>query len=94
MQNNYYVYTAKVDGVLRYIGIGKGSRDNHCVSGKSSCVELNRSLFNGADNLLEMQEQVKIYLNRLMEEINTEAEKCNCCNGIGYVVNSIKTNSR
>lgn len=53
MQNNYYVYTAKVDGVLRYIGIGKGSRDNHCVSGKSSCVELNRSLFNGADIVVE-----------------------------------------
>lgn len=53
MQNNYYVYTAKIDGVLRYVGIGKEDRSKHCTSGKSSCVALNRELFNGANIVVE-----------------------------------------
>ena len=53
MQNNYYVYTAKVNGVLRYVGIGKEDRSKHCTSGKSSCIALNRELFNGADIVVD-----------------------------------------
>ena len=46
--NNYYIYAAYVDGVIRYIGKGKGSRYKHCNSGKSSCTELNRDFFLGS----------------------------------------------
>ena len=45
----YYVYVCKVDGVVKYIGMGKKDRYKHCTSGKSSCVELNRDLFSGKD---------------------------------------------
>lgn len=45
--NNYYVYVCKVDGQIKYIGMGKGSRFKHCNSGRSSCVELNRDFFSG-----------------------------------------------
>tara|TARA_R100000541_G_C1897352_1_gene84057 strand:+ start:80697 stop:80990 length:294 start_codon:yes stop_codon:yes gene_type:complete len=42
-----YVYAVKVDGVNRYIGRGVGARYKHPLSGKSSCVQLNRDLFEG-----------------------------------------------
>ena len=42
-QRIYYVYVCKVDGVPKYVGMGKGGRWKHCVSGKSSCSELNRN---------------------------------------------------
>lgn len=48
-QKIYYVYTCHVDGVLRYIGMGKGIRYKHCTSGKSSCSELNRDFHEGKD---------------------------------------------
>lgn len=48
-QNIYYVYVCHVDGVLRYIGMGKGNRSRHCVSGKSSCSELNKDFHAGKD---------------------------------------------
>lgn len=43
----YYVYVCHVDDVLRYIGMGKGNRYKHCISGKSSCVELNKDFHEG-----------------------------------------------
>lgn len=43
----YYVYHCFVDGVLRYIGMGKGNRYKHCTSGISSCSELNRDFHEG-----------------------------------------------
>lgn len=46
-QRVYYVYVCHVDGVLRYIGMGKGIRYKHCTSGKSSCSELNRDFHEG-----------------------------------------------
>lgn len=49
MSNNYYVYTATVDGVLRYVGKGTKDRYKHCTSGISSCPELNRDFFEGRD---------------------------------------------
>lgn len=45
--NGHYVYACYVNGVVKYIGMGKGQRFKHCKSGKSSCVELNRDFFNG-----------------------------------------------
>ena len=45
--NKYYVYIATVNGITRYVGKGKGSRLNHCASGKSSCFELNKAFFEG-----------------------------------------------
>lgn len=41
----HYVYFCYVDGVLRYIGEGKGDRWKHCNSGKSSCALLNKYHF-------------------------------------------------
>lgn len=60
-QNIYYVYQVFVEDQLRYIGKGKGNRIDHCLSGKSSCSELNRDFHAGKkivvnkyeDNLLE-----------------------------------------
>jgi hypothetical protein len=43
----YYVYVCKVDGVVKYIGMGKKDRYKHCTSGVSSCPELNRDFFAG-----------------------------------------------
>lgn len=45
----YYVYECRVDGVLRYVGMGKGNRYKHCASGKSSCSELNRDFHEGKE---------------------------------------------
>ena len=47
-----------------------------------------------ADNLEDMKEQVKTYLDTLMKEINTEYVECECCNGVGVIVNKIGTNQR
>ncbi len=44
-KKDYYVYEVLVDGVVRYIGMGRGNRYLHAVSGKSSCVELNEDYF-------------------------------------------------
>lgn len=47
MNNDYYVYICYVDGVVKYVGMGKGDRYKHCTSGTSSCAELNRDFFQG-----------------------------------------------
>lgn len=47
-----------------------------------------------ANNLQEMKEQVKHYLDTLMEEINTEWKECECCGGIGAIGSKIDTNER
>lgn len=43
----YYVYVCKVDGDVKYVGMGKRDRYKHCTSGVSSCPELNRDFFAG-----------------------------------------------
>lgn len=43
----YYVYQCEVEGVIRYIGKGKGDRSYHCISGKSSCAQLNKDFHEG-----------------------------------------------
>ena len=52
-ENKYYVYGAYVDGVLKYVGKGTGNRYKHCMSGKSSCVELNRDFFSDKEILVK-----------------------------------------
>lgn len=47
-----------------------------------------------ADNLVDMQQQVKYYLDTLMSEINKEVEQCPHCNGVGAIVKEIGTNDR
>ncbi|HEY5631204.1 MAG TPA: hypothetical protein VIR31_03685 [Nitrososphaeraceae archaeon] len=47
-----------------------------------------------ADNLKDMAEQIKYYLDTLMEEINSEVEECANCGGKGCIVNKIGTNKR
>lgn len=47
MNNDYYVYVCHVDGVVKYVGMGKDERYKHCTSGTSSCAELNRDFFQG-----------------------------------------------
>jgi len=47
-----------------------------------------------ANSLVDMQNQVKYYLDTLMQEINKEVEVCSCCNGVGSVITKIATNAR
>ena len=42
-----YVYVAKVDGEIKYVGRGKGDRLKHVDSGISHVYELNRDHFLG-----------------------------------------------
>ena len=45
-----------------------------------------------ADNIQDLADRLKFYLETLMEDINKEVEECSCCNGVGYIVNSISSN--
>lgn len=48
-----------------------------------------------ADNLKGMVEQIKAYLDNLMEEINRPTKECEHCNGMGHIgLDVIKTNER
>lgn len=47
-----------------------------------------------ANNLKEMQENIKTYLDELMEEINRPLEECEHCKGAGVIVNKIELNNR
>jgi len=44
---DYIVYAAVLNGEVLYIGSGKTGRQRHCVSGRSTCLELNKHFFNG-----------------------------------------------
>lgn len=45
--SKYYVYGCYVEEELKYIGHGCNNRWKHCVSGTSSCSELNRDFHEG-----------------------------------------------
>jgi hypothetical protein len=47
-----------------------------------------------ADNLQDLQDQMKFYLETLMAEINSEVSECPHCNGTGHMVKKIGTNDR
>lgn len=63
----FYVYACKVDGVVRYIGMGSGTRYKHCLSGTSSCAELNRDFFEG--RTLEVEKVKKGLTKQEAEEL-------------------------
>ena len=50
----YYVYICYVENAIRYVGMGKGNRYKHCVSGKSSCSELNKDFHAGKNMRVEI----------------------------------------
>lgn len=55
--NEYYVYVAKINGVVSYVGSGKGDRYLHCTSGKSHNVELNKAFLSGQCITVEIVEK-------------------------------------
>mgnify|MGYP005864289791 CR=1 FL=1 len=63
----YYVYKCFVDGILRYVGMGKNNRIKHCGSGKSHVIQLNKDFFEGSvittekifENLTEKEAAIK-----------------------------------
>lgn len=64
---HYYVYVCKLEGVVVYVGKGTRSRMNHCLSGKSSCRELNALVAEGRDLTVEkiadnLTEEMATYL--------------------------------
>lgn len=70
-KKTYYVYACQHNGTTVYVGRGTGQRLNHCTSGKSSCVGLNKLVSDGeAPNL-----QIKILYNGLTIEESKEKER-------------------
>lgn len=47
-----------------------------------------------ASSLRDMKDQMEHYLKTLMDEINTPVVECVHCNGMGHIVQKIKTNER
>lgn len=50
----HYVYVGKVDGVIKYVGMGKGVRHAHLNSGTSSCYAANKHHFEGGKTDVEV----------------------------------------
>jgi hypothetical protein len=53
----HYVYITSVDGEIVYVGMGKGRRYAHTISGASGNKELNRLYFSGAKMITEIYQQ-------------------------------------
>lgn len=72
--NKYYVYVCKVDGEIKYVGMGSGLRYKHCTSGTSSCAELNRDYFEGKELKVEKlyKKLTKEEAERIEEEMISE----------------------
>lgn len=49
-----YVYIAKINDVIRYIGVGSKDRYKHVSSGISGCYDLNKAHFNGEEIEVEI----------------------------------------
>lgn len=65
----YYVYLAKYNDEICYVGFGKGTRYTHCNSGTSSSYHLNRLHFEG--KVFE----IEIYEDGLIKEAAMALEK-------------------
>lgn len=51
---NHYVYCAKHNGIVVYVGKGFGARYTHCNSGRSTSYELNKLHFSGEEVIPEI----------------------------------------
>lgn len=47
-----------------------------------------------ADSLADMKEQIRVYLENLMQVLNAEVKECNCCSGTGFLFEGKQTNER
>lgn len=45
------------------------------------------------ESLQDLYDNVKVYLETLIEKINTPIKQCECCNGKGYSLNDLKVNT-
>jgi hypothetical protein len=61
---------------------GRGYREYTCVEGWA------------ANNLREMQEQIKAYLEDLMYNLNLPLKECECCGGTGHIQKLISVKDR
>lgn len=68
-EGKHYIYVAKLDGQIIYVGQGFGKRYLHCKGGWSHNVELNRLYFEGRDVVVE------IYKDGISKAEATELEK-------------------
>lgn len=68
--SDYIVYGAMLGIDVLYIGSGKIGRQKHCVSGRSTCMELNRHFFNGD----KIDVVIFGYFSCKQESLHSEAE--------------------
>lgn len=45
------------------------------------------------ESLQDLYDNVKVYLDTLIEKINTPIKQCDCCKGKGYMLNDFKVNT-
>ena len=47
-----------------------------------------------AESLEDMKEQIRSYLEELMDVINTPVAECEHCGGTGHIIKRVETNDR
>lgn len=83
----YYVYIAYgINGEVLYVGQGKGSRWQHCVSGASSNADINRYYFqNGEEGSINVKipERFRSKQRALKRELQLIEKHLPLCNKLG-----------